>query len=156
RMDLFYRLNVVSLTLPPLREKREDIPLLAKYFLSRFNKKHGNNCSGFSREALSLLERAPWPGNVRQLENVVERAVVLCDGQLITAKDLPPSLRENDMGQGDSSCYREAVQNYERKLLLDALRAHDWIQARAARTLGVNRSTLHEMMKRLDIKAEDN
>ncbi|NLC37793.1 MAG: sigma 54-interacting transcriptional regulator [Clostridia bacterium] len=156
RMDLFYRLNVVSLTLPPLRERREDIPLLAKYFLSRFNQKHGKDCRSFSQEALNLLERAPWPGNVRQLENVIERAVVLCDGPVIGIKDLPPSLRKDRREQRDASSYREAIQNYERKLLLEALRAHDWVQARAARSLGINRSTLHEMMKRLGIKGEEN
>lgn len=154
RMDLFYRLNVVSIYLPPLREKREDIPLLARHFLSKFSQKHGKNCTGFSREAMEMLERAPWPGNVRQLENVIERAVILCEGELITPKDLPPSLTDKD-DEGDVFCYRKAVQNYERKLLLDALRAHDWIQARAAKALGLNRSTLHEIMKRLDIKIED-
>lgn len=156
RMDLFYRLNVVSIVLPPLRERREDIPLLARHFLEKFNQKHGKRCAGFSREAMAILEKAPWPGNVRQLENVVERAVILCEGELITPADLPPSL----VGEAGETVgvfsYRKAIRDYERKLLLEALKANDWVQARAAKALGMNRSTFHEMLKRLDIKVEEN
>lgn len=152
RLDLFYRLNVVSLRLPPLREKREDIPLLAKHFLSVFNEKHGKNCSGFSDEVIKLLEQAPWPGNVRQLENLIERAVVLCEGDLITVKELPPGFPEPSDTVTNTMGYREAVQDFERKLILRALESHEWVQAKAAKALGLNRSTLHEMMKRLGIK----
>lgn len=155
RMDLFYRLNVVSIVLPPLREKREDIPLLARHFLEKFNQKHGKRCTGFSPEAMAILEQAPWPGNVRQLENVVERAVILCEGELVTPKDLPPSLTGAAGEPAGVFSYRQAVRDYERKLVLDALKAHGWVQARAAKALGMNRSTFHEMLKRLDINIQD-
>ncbi|NLL18165.1 MAG: sigma 54-interacting transcriptional regulator [Clostridia bacterium] len=152
RLDLFYRLNVVSITLPPLREKREDIPLLAKHFLTIFNEKHGKNCTGFDHEVMKLLEMAPWPGNVRQLENLVERAVILCDGPTITGRELPSDFQEAAGHDAVRSGYREAVQRYEKKLVVEALREHGWVQAKAAAALGLNRSTLHEIMKRLDIK----
>jgi DNA-binding NtrC family response regulator/iron only hydrogenase large subunit-like protein len=152
RLDLFYRLNVVSITLPPLREKREDIPLLAKHFLTIFNEKHGKNCTGFDHEVIKLLEMAPWPGNVRQLENLVERAVILCDGPTLTGRELPSDFQEAGRHDAVRSGYREAVQRYEKKLVLEALQEHEWVQAKAAVALGLNRSTLHEIMRRLDIK----
>ncbi len=94
REDLYYRLNVISITLPPLRERREDIPLLIDYFLKKYSKENQKSISDISKEARALLLRYPYPGNVRELENLIERAVVLCRGEMITTQDLPFHLKE--------------------------------------------------------------
>lgn len=153
RADLFYRLNVVTIRIPPLRERKDDIPVLAKHFLSKFNRRHGRDCAGFEPQAMEMLKNAPWPGNVRQLENTVERAVILCDGEKIKVKDLQPGLQEQvEVEQAASTfSYKEAVKEYQRKLIIKALERNDWVQARAAETLGMNRSTLNELIKRLGI-----
>ncbi|MBE3581466.1 MAG: sigma 54-interacting transcriptional regulator [Thermoanaerobacteraceae bacterium] len=153
RPELFYRLNVITLWLPPLRERRDDIPLLARHFLEQACQRLGKDIKGFTAEAMDALIRADWPGNVRELENVIERAVILCEGNRIELTDLPRDLRNraaNAAGWAytQGMTFREAVEAYEVQLLIKALEESKWVQARAAEILGLKRSTLNEMLKR--------
>ncbi|SMB98911.1 sigma54 specific transcriptional regulator, Fis family [Thermanaeromonas toyohensis ToBE] len=153
RPELFYRLNVVTIWLPPLRERRDDIPLLARHFLERACQRLGKEIKGFTAEAMDALVRADWPGNVRELENVVERAAILCEGDKIELGDLPRELRNRaakaaGWAYTQGMTFKEAVEAYEIQLLLKALEESKWVQARAAEILGLKRSTLNEMLKR--------
>ena len=146
REDLYYRIHVIPIDLPPLRSREEDVRLLAEYFLSHFSGRHGRTFDGFTREALSHLDRHSWPGNVRELQNTMERAVVLARGREITAEDLQIS----SLGGGRAS--RELVEELldqplnlealERELLRGALRRTGGNQTQAARLLGLSRRTL--------------
>lgn len=156
RPELFYRLNVVTIWLPPLRERRDDIPLLARHFLQRVCQRLGKEIKGFTAEAMDALVRADWPGNVRELENVVERAAILCEGDKIELGDLPREIRNRaakatGWAYTQGMTFREAVQAYEVQLLIKALEESKWVQARAAEILGLKRSTLNEMLKRYRI-----
>jgi two-component system response regulator HydG len=148
REDLFYRLNVITLQIPPLRERREDIPLLAQHFLRRFAMKNGKTIAGFTEEALDLLENYPWPGNVRELENVVERAVVLARSPVISPADLPESLA------GSDSAARHLVisigtplEEVEDRLIGETLRYTKGDKTLAAKLLGIATRTIYRRMK---------
>jgi two-component system response regulator AtoC len=160
RADLFYRVNVVPLELPPLRERREDVRLLAEHFLSHARDEAGRGPRRISAAALAALERFPWPGNVRELRNAIERAVALAEGDVLDTDDLPAaivraghleSLREA-VGAGRLG-FEEAVADFERSLLLEALEATGWNQTRAAARLGVTRRSLKLRIDRLGLKA---
>jgi DNA-binding NtrC family response regulator/iron only hydrogenase large subunit-like protein len=156
REDLYYRLNVVTICLPELRERKEDIPILIKHFLDKFNKKHNKNVFTVSKEAMTSLVDAPWPGNVRELENAIERAVILCEGTELTLDDLPPSIvsesRKDFLIPGEDQVnFHQSVDNYKRMLIIKALEHANGIQAQAARQLGIGRSTLNEIIKKLNI-----
>lgn len=156
REDLFYRLNVVSITLPDLCQRKEDIPVLVRHFMEKFNKKHDKEVMSLSKEAMLSLTEAPWPGNVRELENAVERAIILSEGREITLEDLPPSIRIQyqkmpNMPDVVVMDYNQAVDEYKRKLISRALKEAGGVQAKAARKLGIGRSTLNEIIKRLEI-----
>ncbi|MEW6307892.1 MAG: sigma 54-interacting transcriptional regulator [Bacillota bacterium] len=152
RSELYYRLNVVSISLPALRERREDIPLLARAFLERFRLRTGRSLGGFAPEAMGALCGYDWPGNVRELENALERAVILCEGELIGLADLPEAIAGEAADIPHTGPpFREAVESFQRRLICDALERAGWIQSRAARSLGLKRTTLSEMMKRLGI-----
>ncbi|MDW7712553.1 MAG: sigma 54-interacting transcriptional regulator, partial [Deferrisomatales bacterium] len=171
REDLYYRLNVVPLHLPPLRERREDVPLLAHHFLRRFSEENRKPFEGISPEALELLVRHDWPGNVRELENTVERAVVLARGPLILPQDLPGFLAESAPARGEGprledavarvaadlfeepppeGVYRAVVGRVERVLLDHALARSGGVRLQAARLLGINRNTLYAKLERPD------
>lgn len=160
REDLYYRLNVVTINLPDLQERKEDIPILVKHFLDKFNKKHGKNVFTVSKEAMTTLVNASWPGNVRELENAIERAVILCEGTELKLDDLPPSLvheHRKDLILEDTAAgadYHNAVENYKRLLITRALEQANGIQAQAARQLGIGRSTLNEIIKKLNISLD--
>jgi two-component system response regulator HydG len=142
REDLFYRLNVIPLLLPPLRNRRNDIPMLASHFLKRFASEQGKNLKGFSSEAMRLLLECPWPGNVRELENTVEHAVVLAKGSEIEAWELPSAL-----GQG-STAGAHTLAEKEIRHLLEILNECGGNKKLAAQRLGVSRSTVYAMLKR--------
>ncbi|MCA9633066.1 MAG: sigma-54-dependent Fis family transcriptional regulator [Myxococcales bacterium] len=155
REDLYYRLNVIHVTTPPLRDRSEDIPLLVQYFLHKVNQRTGRDVSEVSRAAAQILMAWSWPGNVRELENTIERAVLLCAGDKIEPMDLPAKIR----GLGgerrvspklpDSGLdLRRAVESFENDLLRQALDRTGWNKNRAASLLGLNRTTLVEMLKR--------
>jgi two-component system response regulator HydG len=149
RNDLFYRLNVIPLSIPPLRERAEDIPILGSEFLERFSRKIGRPVRGFSDEAIDLLVRYPWPGNVRELENVIERTVVLAKGERIEAGDLPSGLREGPGSEAGDG--RLSLQEHERLYILRTLAECNWNKKLAASLLGINRSSLYSKLKKHDI-----
>jgi DNA-binding NtrC family response regulator len=157
RDDLYYRLNVIVIKLPPLRERAEDIPLLAEHFIRKYSEENDKEPSVLDPAALKIMMDYDWPGNVRELENVMERAVVLSPGDVITAdlfpKNLTTSLSTTPVRfPGDGLPLKERVGNFERALILAALEKTDWNQKKAAQLLSVNATTLSEKLKRLKIK----
>jgi DNA-binding NtrC family response regulator len=160
REDLYYRLNVISITLPPLRERKEDIPLLIDHFLKKYSKENQKSISDISQEARTLLLRYPYPGNVRELENLVERAVVLCRGELITTQDLPFHLKEEkseklwEYSKKEKSL-PESLEEIERDSILKALHQHHGVQTKAAESLGISERVLRYKMKKYRIRFEE-
>ena len=157
REDLYYRLNVISIQLPPLRERRGDIPLLIDYFLKRYSQENQKTVSDISKEARGLLLRYPYPGNVRELENLIERAVVLCRGELITSQDLPFHLKEEKPEGSLQSLAREKrlpeiLEEVERDRIVKALHQHHGVQTKAAESLGLSERMLRYKMKKYGIR----
>ncbi|MCA9076163.1 MAG: sigma-54-dependent Fis family transcriptional regulator [Planctomycetaceae bacterium] len=156
RQDLFYRINVISVTQPPLRERMGDIPLLVESYVQQFNEQTGKNVRGFHDDALSLLQQYRWPGNVRELVNVVERAVVLAKGDLVMVGDLPENIRSH-ITTPDVSAHlnggslKSALANPERQIIIEALENNGWNRQDTAKLLGINRTTLYKKMKKFDI-----
>ena len=148
RNDLFYRLNVLPLVIPPLRERIEDVPVLCQEFLERFATRAGKSVRGFSDEALEVMTRYAWPGNVRELENVVERTVVLSKGERIEVSDLPAGLRESPGAGGE---LRLSLHEHERLYILRTLAECNWNKKLAASLLGINRSSLYSKLKKHEI-----
>jgi DNA-binding NtrC family response regulator len=158
REDLYYRLNVIPVHLPPLRERMDDIPLLVKHFLDKYANSKSNKRVEFDKKALSVLMHYRWPGNVRELENLVERMVVLSEGPVVNASDLPervmagmtagtsflPQIDLPESGIDLSS----AVNDFERSIIVQALNKSNWVKNRAAKLLHVNRTTLVEKIKK--------
>jgi len=156
REDLYYRLNVISIPLPPLRERKGDIPLLAQHYLKKYSAASGKEIKGITPRAMELLEAYSWPGNVRELQNVIERAVVLAEGEHITPADLPEYLK----GKGhaipleplENLPLKEAkerqVKLFEREYLVHLLERHHGNISQAARAAGVDRKTIHRLLKR--------
>ena len=157
REDLYYRLNVISIHLPPLRERREDIPLLMDHFLKKFREQNQKSVSDISKEARAWLLRYPYPGNVRELENLIERAVVLCRGEVITTQDLPFHLqdaRSEERGEfpHESKGLPETLEEIEKDLILKALQQHQGIQTKAAESLRISERVLRYKMKKYKIR----
>jgi DNA-binding NtrC family response regulator len=158
RDDLYYRLCVITVSIPPLRERREDIPLLAEHFMRLYANENGKTISGIAPEAMRALLDHDWPGNVRELENAVERAVVLCPGGAIGLELLPDNVLSPERSDvavrlpENGSTYKEMVEEYERRLVRTALRRTGGVQKRAADLLRVKPTTLHEIIKRLEIR----
>ena len=154
RQDLYYRINVINLELPTLRERVNDIPLLVDHFLQKVVEETGKRVDAISDEAMMLLSRYPWPGNVRELQNAVERAVLLGKTPIVMPEDLPPVVREGYVPSISSSTQRtlkEALSGPERRIIIDVLQTCDWNRNLTAETLGINRTTLYKKMKRLGI-----
>jgi PAS domain S-box-containing protein len=154
RDDLYYRINVVRLRLPPLRERREDIPLLVDRFIARFNNVQGKDIVGVSEGALAVLMAHDYPGNVRELENIIEHAFVLCRGGLIEVQHLPPALQSESSLRGHRLKTGLTLRELEAIHIADALRRHKNNRAAAARELGINASTLFRKLKALRIPDE--
>ncbi len=151
RKDLFYRINVVHFHLPPLRQRREDIPMLVDHFIHRFNALYDKQMCCVSNEVMAELMSHDFPGNIRELENVIERSFVLCEGQVIEKKDLPDTLRGPEAkGQRDDTRLR-TLKQMETMMIEQALRRYDGNRAAAARELGINPSTLFRKLKALGI-----
>lgn len=153
REDLFYRINVVRLELPPLRDRREDIPLLIQHFIAHFNRLKSRDVAGVSDAVLARLMEHDLPGNVRELENIIEHAFVLCRSGLIELAHLPPYLRDEQPGGRISFRPGMTLAAMERVLIQDALRRHKGNRTAAARELGINRSTLFRKLKKLGLEA---
>ncbi len=150
RADLFYRLNVITIRIPPLRKRNEDIPLLAKFYLDHFNRKNKKNIRGFDPEVKEIMQNYEWPGNVRELENVVERSVILCGFDSINIECLPCKLKIIE----DDVCNRPDEFNLpemERRIIRKALDNTSWNQSRAAVLLGISRKQLRTKMKNLGL-----
>jgi DNA-binding NtrC family response regulator len=157
RQDLYYRLNVVNLTVPPLRHRVDDIPLLVAHFVRRYNHEFGKRIQGLTPEALDALCAYRWPGNVRELQNVVERAIVLGDGPLIGVDDLPLelSLGASAPPRSDAVPLNEATDRFERQIVLRTLDRVDGNVSEAARALGLHRNSLKAKLTRWKIRARD-
>ncbi len=155
RQDLYYRVNVINIELPALRNRSTDIPLLAQSFLEELREDTNRPVNGFSEDALAALVSYPWPGNIRELQNVVERAVLLGKGEVIAVGDLPrevsggPSISIPRVG---SMTLKEALEEPERQIILDVLESNNWNRNATADSLGVNRTTLYKKMKKLGLE----
>ncbi len=159
RQDLYYRINVVTIHLPPLRERIGDIPLLAEHFLKRHTERTGRRVVGFQNEALQRMQRYGWPGNVRELENVVERAVILSKSPTVTVDDLPETMTRHDetagFDDGRILPLKAALEKPEREIILRALRQHHGGRQATAAALDINRTTLYKKMKKYGIELEE-
>jgi DNA-binding NtrC family response regulator len=159
REDLYYRINVISITQPPLRERIGDIPLLLEHYFAHFCEQTGKKITGFDEQALQALQRYSWPGNVRELVNVVERSVVLSKGPVVSLSELPDAIRREELARTDlSGCaaanLKSALALPEKQIILDALGAHGWSRQDTAKALGINRTTLYKKMKKFGIEFE--
>jgi transcriptional regulator with GAF, ATPase, and Fis domain len=154
RQDLYYRLKVVSITVPPLRERPDDIPLLAMYFSSKYAEKCKRPLKGISSAARTLLTSYSWPGNVRELENALEHAMVLGIGDEVVPEDLPEAILEVPPPQTDGKSYHDKINQLKKKMILDAVKQHKGNYTEAAKSLGVHPNYLHRLIRNLDIKGD--
>jgi PAS domain S-box-containing protein len=150
REDLYYRINVINIDLPPLRERMDDFPLLVNHFIKKYNEKFSKSVTHFSPEAYSLLESYPWPGNIRELENVIEHCFVLCKCDVIRTEHLPERIKQTV--EKEFTFGKNALEDVERKIILEALSKHIGSRTNAAKELNINPSTLWRKMKKLGIK----
>lgn len=153
REDLYYRLNVIEINIPPLRERKDDIEIIARHFLKKFAEVHQKPVKGIDSQALAALLSYSWPGNVRELGNVVERSVVLAGGDLITVDDLPDKLKKTGQEQ-ESAPLKAYLGDYEKNLLIKMYQAHGKSKEETARALGIDLATLYRKFKKYGIEAE--
>jgi len=161
REDLYYRINVVPILIPPLRERKEDIPLLLDYFVKKFNQENNKSVKGVSKEASELIMNYEWPGNVRELENLIERVIALTSNEYIQANELPFSLINISKINGlkeyilnGKVSFLKAEEEFERGIILDALKRTNYVQSHAAEILGISRRILKYKMDKLGINKE--
>ncbi len=155
RQDLYYRINVINIELPALRQRRSDIPLLAQTFLEELREDTNRTVRGFDDDALAALEAYAWPGNIRELQNVVERAVLLGKSEMISEADLPRDLVGGphlSLPRVGTMTLKEALEEPERQIILDVLESNNWNRNATADSLGVNRTTLYKKMKKLGLE----
>ena len=154
REDLYFRLNVISLEVPPLRQRKEDIPLLAAHFLSHYAERNHKNVKGFSAQCMDMLLHYDWPGNVRELQNAVERAVILCTGEYVTGPELPVNIAKlaaeamPKSTEVSSSLAGLPLEEVERRAIEETLRETGDNKSAAARKLGITRATLHKKLRK--------
>jgi len=154
REDLYYRLNVIEVKVPPLRERKDDIPLLVTHFLKKFSEENTKTLKGVDSGALQVIMQYPWPGNVRELKNVIERAVVLCPNEQITLNELPDKLKNHDSvikGQEGVSALKTSIDDFEKKLIENAYSAYHKNKEETARMLGIDLATLYRKLKKYGI-----
>jgi DNA-binding NtrC family response regulator len=160
REDLYYRLRVIPIEIPPLRERRSDIPLLVKHFVDIMVRTRGKEIKGVSKDVMKAFMNYDWPGNVRELENIIERMVILTDADELTVNDLPDKLLQKQkteevgpsMIPDDGFSLNNAINDYEKLLIIRALEKADWVKNRAAKLLNMNRTTLVEKIKKQGIE----
>ena len=155
REDLFYRLNVIPIYIPPLRERVEDIPLLATYFMTIFCRENGKPEKTISQEAMRFLQGYRWPGNVRELRNLIERLVIMTPADVIDASDLPDNMTEHSV-PASALTLKEARMQFECRFILQALQRNDWNISETARHLGIERTNLHRKVKQHNISRAEN
>ncbi len=162
REDLYYRLKVIPVSLPPLRDRKSDIPLLVHHFLENISKNKRKKQMSITKDALKALISYDWPGNVREMENIIERMVILSEGENITGEDLPEKIAKKHALETDENGFipeeglslSNAVSDYERQLIIHALEKADWVKNRAAKLLKMNRTTLVEKIKKQGIEKD--
>ncbi|GAB4390599.1 MAG: sigma-54 dependent transcriptional regulator [Thermodesulfovibrionales bacterium] len=151
REDLYYRINVIEITIPPLRERTDDIPLLVDHFIRKFARENQKEVKGATEEAMAMLAGYPWPGNIRELSNVIERAVIMATGGTVDARSLPGKLLEaGEAGEAGHSL-RDKMSEFERNLILSTYEAHNRNKEATSRALGIDLATLYRKMKKLSI-----
>lgn len=158
REDLYYRINVVPIVIPPLKDRKEDIPLLIEHFINKFNLENNKNVKGISKEALDLMMQYDWPGNVRELENLIERVIALTSNEYIQADEIPFSLKNIPKINGLKESildgrvsFTQAEEEFEKEIILDALKRTNYVQSHAAQILGISRRILKYKMDKLGI-----
>ncbi|MGE0764724.1 MAG: helix-turn-helix domain-containing protein, partial [Bdellovibrionales bacterium] len=163
REDLFYRLNVIPIRIPALRERKSDIPLLLHHFIENFNRLRGRTLSGVTPDAMELLTNYGWPGNIRELENLIERVAILKGQGLVEAQDLPERYRRTAAPEagsmelpGSGMDFNSAVDAYENALIMRALEKTGWNRNQAALLLKLNRTTLVEKIKKKGLRPPEN
>jgi len=166
RSDLFYRLNVINFSLPPLRETKNDIIELGCYFLDYFNKELNKNVNGFSEEVMEFFKKYNWPGNTRELRHTVEHAINIAEGSMISINDLPDYIntkKSNDSKDNNpvltydenyTGSLNEQIERFERKIIINALKQYDCNVSKTAKKLSVPRQTLYYKMEKLNIKLD--
>ena len=158
RQDLYYRINVINIELPPLRDRFSDIPLLAQHFVENMCRESNKKMKGIDPQALALLQNYSWPGNVRQLQNVMERAVLLGKHEVIEPDDLPGDISGGipmlDLAELANKRLKEALTDPERQIILEVLELHHWNRNATAEALGINRTTLYKKMKKLGLEEQ--
>ena len=153
REDLYFRINTITLRVPPLRDRTEDIPLLCEFFLERFRQRHGRGVKGIAPAAYHMLIRHPWPGNVRELENVIERGVLVAKGSEITVADLPERMRDEPVSDNDFVVPpHRTLDEIEKAAILQTLQRTNWNKQEASQILGIYRPTLYSKMKKYNIQ----
>ncbi|MBI4684535.1 MAG: sigma-54-dependent Fis family transcriptional regulator [Nitrospirae bacterium] len=155
REDLYWRLNVIEIKIPPLRERKDDIEMLTKQFISKFAEEHKKNIKGIDREALALFTEYPWPGNVRELSNIIERSIVLAQGSQLTMDDLPDKLKKELQHRGSydaSSTLKTYIGDYEKNLLLKIYESRNKNKEETAKSLGIDLATLYRKFKKYGIE----
>ncbi len=156
REDLYYRLNVIPIKVPSLKQRRSDIPLLIDYFMKRFQRGKAKRITGFSPQAMAAMVGYGWPGNVREVQNVINRLTILCDNEVVGFDDLPDHIQQNSRSvqPAEEDIFEEgltldqAVKDYEKRLILEALEKSSWIKTKAAKVLNIKRTTLVEKIKK--------
>lgn len=167
REDLYYRLNVISINIPPLRKRKQDLPLLVNHFVNMYAKENHKKMEGVSQEALAILTNYDWPGNIRELENIIERAIILDTDNVIEIDDFPeiltraimtPALDQASAGVElqDTSSLRDALKDPEKVYILKILEEVGWNKKRAAMKLGVNRTTLYNKLRKYNLISKSN
>ena len=152
REDLYYRLNVFAIFVPPLRERKPDVLLLADHFLEKFSREHGKKVKRIATPAIDMLTSYHWPGNVRELANVIERAVVVCDAQVVHAHHLPPTLQTAEAsGTAQTSTLRDSMEAFEKDALQDALKSARGNRAKAARLLATTERIFNYRVRKYGI-----
>jgi DNA-binding NtrC family response regulator len=163
REDLYYRLNVIPIRVPSLKKRKSDIPLLIDFFLKKFQKGKEKKVAGFLPEAMDAMMAYDWPGNVRELENVVKRLTILSENEMVSFDDLPEIIQEESRSVQSSDQvimeqdlnFHEAVKDYEKKIILEALEKSNWVKSKAAKLLNINRTTLVAKIKKQNIDIDD-
>ncbi len=159
REDLYYRINIIEIVIPPLRERREDVPVLIEYFLKKYSMVERKEVKGVTKDAMDILMRYPFPGNVRELSNIIERACVMTSGNFIDVEDLPEAVRDYSKKDVLSTVFQpsgenlfEMVRDFERRIIISALNEEKFVKSRAARRLGISERVLRYKMKVLGIE----
>ena len=154
RLDLYYRLNILPIEIPPLRERRQDIPLLANYFIETISKEMGRKIDSIEVSVMQMLKKYSWPGNIRELRNIIERLVVMAQDRKISGDDLPLEIQEidSDMNRVFSEDLKGATQDFEKEYIMEIMRRNSWNVTKASREMNIARKTLYKKLNDYGIK----